>query len=310
MFMIYLCSISILKIKTVSFNIMKSASTATGSIQSFYTSPPSKSKSSLMVHTIFQDKYQMLWFITHITTLMGFFMYSMWVFNPEKHYLSLFPSYKLTNYSCVITYLIVIYKRYLCEDHIEQNEMGDKILISYILKTENVQLIISAFLWTFTRESFFKLVPFAIYSILNISCFLVFEAYPQAPFSEALAPLINFIKLPSLVFSAYVDIFIILLLLKEAYQNSSYYVFFLYTFIWGLKIDNSDASRIALFKIINIIDKGFNYKHVPKIVTFYWTVYKAEIFKLLSVTANEYEDDDDITETRESNFYSNSGKVE
>lgn len=261
-------------------------SPTTGSIQSLYSGIPSKTK-SLLAFTLFQDKYQLLWFLSHINTLLGFFMYSAWVFNPEKHFLSVIPWYKLTNYSCILTYTIVIYKRYLCEETFEQNEAGGRILISYILKTENVQLIISAFLWTVTNESFFKLVPFATYSILNISCFLVFEAYPQSPFSVSLAPFISYIKNPCLVFSAFIDIFIIGLLLDESYHNNSYYVFFLYTFIWGLKLDNSEASRIAVYKIIKVIDLGFNHTLVPDKITHYWVCFKQRIFRLLSISMKE-----------------------
>lgn len=261
-------------------------SPTTGSIQSLYSGISPKTK-SLLAFTLFQDKYQLLWFLSHINTLLGFFMYSAWVFNPEKHFLSVIPWYKLTNYSCILTYTIVIYKRYLCEETFEQNEAGGRILISYILKTENVQLIISAFLWTVTNESFFKLVPFAIYSILNISCFLVFEAYPQSHFSVALAPFISYIKNPCLIFSAFVDIFIIGLLLNESYHNNSYYVFFLYTFVWGLKMDNSEASRIAVYKIMKVIDLGFNHKFVPYKITHYWVCFKQRIFRLLSISMKE-----------------------
>lgn len=262
---------------------MTMKSPTTGSIQSLYSGIPPKTK-SLLTLRLFQDKYQLLWFLSHINTLLGFFMYSTWVFNPEKHYLSVIPWYKLTNYSCILTYTIVIYKRYLCEENVDQNDAGGRILISYILKTENVQLIISAFLWTVTNESFFKLVPFAIYSILNISCFLVFEAYPQAPFSVSLAPFISYIKNPCLVFSAFVDIFIIVLLLKESYSSNSYYVFFLYTFIWMLKMDNSEASRIAVYKIIKLLDSGFSHNFVPLKITQYWIYLKQRIFRLLSIS--------------------------
>ncbi|KAG0689617.1 hypothetical protein C6P40_004776 [Pichia californica] len=235
-------------------------------------------------------------------------MYSAWIFNPEKKYLAIIPWYKLTNYCCILTYSIVIYKRYLCDENINKNEFESNTLISYILKTENVQLIISAFLWTVTEESFFKLVPFAIYATLNLSCFLVFEAYPQTQFSISLAPFISFIKNPCLIFSAFIDIFIIGLLFHESFKKNSYYVFFLYSFIWCLKMDNSEASRIALFKILKVVDIIFRNQMVPKKINQSWLCFRMKILRLLSISNSG----NFIDSTNRPDFYSDGteGKVE
>lgn len=258
----------------------------TGSIQSFYNCETEKGKIKTG-SSFLQDKYQLVWLISHIITILGFLIYFICIFNPEKQYLSIFPSYKLTNYSCILTYIIVIYKRYLCDEIIEQKTTDNKTLISYILKTENVQIIIFAFLWIVTKASIFKLIPFVIYSFLNVSCFLVFEAFPETQFSLSLAPFINYIKNPLLIFSALIDIFVIGLLLYEAFQNNSYYAFFLYVFIWCLRMDNSDASRIAIFNIIQLIDKLLKNKLVPFRVRHAWLCFKMKVLRLLSFSTKD-----------------------
>ena len=245
---------------------------------------PSEKPSTWLSKTPFVDKYQMFWFFTHINTLFGFSMYTIWLFNRKTPFFAFVPWYKLTNISCILTYSIVIYKRYLCKDRIDQDEINGNILISYILKTENVQLIICSILWTATNESIFKLIPFAVYSILNVIFFFVFEAYPKSTFSVAVAPFICYIKDPSLVFSAFIDILIIGILLKESYTNRSYYAFFLYTFIWGLKIENSEASRIAITKMVETINPVLMNPYVPQKIQQFWCDFNSSLGQLLSIS--------------------------
>lgn len=258
----------------------------TGSIRSFYNCETGKDRTRTGF-SIFQDKYQLIWLISHVITILGFMIYSIGIFNPEKHYLSIFPSYKLTNYSCILTYIIVIYKRYFCDEIIEQKVIDNKTLISYILKTENVQIIIFAFLWIVTKASVFKLIPFVIYSLLNVSCFLVFEAFPETQFSISLAPFVNYIKNPLLIFSAFIDIFVIGLLFYEAFQSNSYYALFLYVFIWCLRMDNSEASRIAIFNIIQVIDKLFKNNLIPTKIKQTWICFKIKVLRLLSFSTKD-----------------------
>lgn len=241
-----------------------------------------KKQSNWLNKTCFVDKYQLLWFIAHVNTLLGFVMYVTCLLNPGKKFLEIMSWYKITNISCILTYSIVIYKRYLCDDSIERIEAGNNIFISYILKTENAQLIISAILWSVTEESIFKLIPFVIYSILNISCFFVFDAYPNETFSVALAPFICYIKDPSLVFSAFNDVAVIGILLNESYYSNSYYAFFLYVFIWGLKVENSEASRIALYKIVQFFDTILTNSYVPLKLRLGWSHAKNQICQVLS----------------------------
>lgn len=265
---------------------MRSASTTTSSVYgSYFNDTNKKHKQSVWLDaTCFQDELQLCWFLTHTFTVICFMFYNIVLFNPEKPYLNLLPWYQISNYSCILTYSIVIYKRYLCENKIDEKEIDGNILISYILKTENVQLIICASLWTFTQESVMKLIPFFIYSILNLSCFFVFETYPEAPFSLALAPLICYIRNPFLVFSGLIDIAIIGVLVKEAIENNTYYSLFLYTFIWGLKMENSDASRLALYKCMELIDAILINHYIPEKVQNIWRQIKTQFCQLLSIS--------------------------
>lgn len=255
---------------------MRSASTTNSTTCGSYYNCESQKRSSWLGSTCFLDELQLLWFATHALTIISFIVYSFIYMGARETFLSRIPWYRVSNYSCIITYSVVIYKRYLCKQKIENN-INESVLISYVLKTENVQLIICASLWCFTKESVFKLFPFFTYSFLNIACFFVFEIYPEAPFSVALAPLICYIREPLLVSSGIVDIINIGILAFEAFHSKSVYSLFLYTFVWGLKIENSEASRIALYKFLNLFEILFINTYIPSQIQNKWNDLKYQL---------------------------------
>lgn len=257
---------------------------------------PTQKHVILGMRSYFVDMYQFFWFMTHLNTLLGFFMYSIWLFAPEKKFLSYIPWYSVAIYNSILTYSIVIYKRYLCKDKLDQEEIYGSILISYILKTENVHLIINAFLWTVTEKSVFKLLPFAIYSILNISYFFVFEVFPTSSFSIAFSPFVEYIKSPALILSAFFDIFVMFILIKESYFKNSYYALVCYTFIWALKMENSDACRVALFQIMRLFNCLIKQKYVPSKVKQFWFSLELEFCQLLSISNEEVSQNSEIIE--------------
>lgn len=259
---------------------MKSASTTNSTAYGGYYNCNVHKRSNWLRRTCFLDELQLLWFITHVLTIVSFIVNVFILMGFNNPLLLGFSWYRFSNYCCIITYSIVIYKRYLCQPTIEEHTIHEGVLLSYVLKTENVQLIICACLWCFTQESIFKLFPFFTYSLLNVVCFFVFDTYPEAPLSVVLAPLIYYLREPMLVTAGIVDIFIIGILIKEGIRSKSVYSLFLYTFVWGLKIENSEASRIALNKFLNLAEKILFKIYVSSQIQYIWNYMK----KQLSIT--------------------------
>ncbi|GMF01433.1 unnamed protein product [Ambrosiozyma monospora] len=155
--------------------------------------------------------------------------------------------------------------------------------------SENTHLLVYAFLWLSTPPSILKIFPFTAYSFLNLSNFFTREYIPQHPFSKAARPLLYYIEDPLLILSAHFDVAIIAQLLYEAKQSRSIFVLGFYVFIWELRVEHSDASRIARNKIFSILDSILINDHLPGRITNCWIYIKrkAELLRFLFKNAVE-----------------------
>lgn len=227
---------------------------------------------------------QTLWFTVHFFTISGTTGYL-------NHALrtNLFNEmggtlwYNVAIYSCVITYALVIYRHMtlllthskkaknqndrdgflLSENLLTESTIEGIIPLAAILKSEDMYLLGFAVLALSSEENIFKILSFFIYSCINLLLFLVNDVYQNAPFSVAIAPLVNYLEEPLLLVAANMDFVIMLVYIKESLVKSQPYFFVLYTIGFCLKMESSTYSRIALHKMLQILTKVVVHSHLP-----------------------------------------------
>lgn len=206
---------------------------------------------------------QNLWAFSHVLTIFGTLTY-VFTAAAQNHLLSQF-SYKLSVLGSIITYLVVLYRSNLTvnEEVIEVDESKKRIAvvvdtqrisISELLKNENAQLLGYALLWWVTPQSGFKILPFFIYSLLNITTFVTTQIIPESSLTAAITPLLNYIEVPMLIGASHLDLLIFVIMLKQSLVSQSGYALFIYTFIWVLRFETSEASRSSLNIIVRLLD--------------------------------------------------------
>ncbi|ODQ78894.1 hypothetical protein BABINDRAFT_162560 [Babjeviella inositovora NRRL Y-12698] len=266
-------------------------------------------------HLIFS--LQHVWLISHAITLLSVFGYVFVSLDSATHSSTLRSWYLTADLATIITYSVVIYRRHLVTTVRNLGSLSvatpgstyppvyrhTRIPLSEVLRSENAHLLAFGLLWLATPQNIIKLLPFACYSFLNLGHFLINECFSYSLLSAAIAPLLAYLEAPLLLGAAHTDIFIILILLKETVQNRSAFALFFYAFIWGLRLESSDASRSSLYSVLWAIDLFFNRRDVPVNVRESWVHVKTGITTLIPLALEETSglddgtllDDDDIS---------------
>ncbi len=242
------------------------------------------------------DPLQYAWLLFHSTTLIGSIMYGISLLDNDAKIFSV-PWYNMVIISSIMTYGIVIYTGAVYTERSHTNSAASfhedierNVPLCRILKSENTYLFIYACLWACTHQSIIKISSFGIYSFLNLMNHIIFELFPEHSFSVCLAPLAKYIEGPLLIMSAHLDLLAIILLAKEAYAQKSLYCLIFYLFIWGLRVEYSDASRIAISNILVLINSLLFNNLMPQFVQKYWTEIRTAIIELFSLDKSEITD--------------------
>lgn len=214
-----------------------------------------------------QCHLQTFWSISHFITIIGSLLYVFALFRDNTRLQH--SSYKLTTWGTVTTYLIVLYRSNFEEQIVVNEEKEEVILepkvmcISELMKNENAQLLGYICLWIFTEATLIKLVPFFIYSLVNLSSYFTLDLIPNSGFSNALLPLLNYFELPLLSLASHFDLLAMSYLTKEAYSSGSAYPLVIYLCIWALRYENSEISRSSIKGIVTTIDQLFFMNFIP-----------------------------------------------
>lgn len=215
-------------------------------------------------------KLQNLWAFSHLLTILGTSTYLFAIISNNYH-LWVF-SYKVAVLGSIITYLVVLYRSNLSveEEVVDVDESKTRVELvvetqrisaSELLKNENAQLLGYAILWWITPESVFKILPFYLYSSLNITTFITTQVIPESAFAVAITPLLNFLEIPMLIGASHLDLIVFAVMLKQALISGSGYAFFIYSFIWVLRFETSEASRTSLNTCVNLLDELISADH-------------------------------------------------
>lgn len=221
---------------------------------------------------------QNLWIVSHILTLIGTSLYVLCLVrnNPDLSK----KCYRISILSSLFTYLVVLQRSRIEEEvQIYENQRvfvkTKYASLTNSLKNENAHLLGYIILWNFTKQSILKLIPFFIYSFLNISSFFILEVFPSSSLSIAVSPLLNFCEIPLLIVASYIDLFVIGVISKESFDDKDAYPFVIYFFIWLLRFENSEASRSSVGLIIRILDNYiFNSSLVSDSVKESWKQFR------------------------------------
>lgn len=206
---------------------------------------------------------QNLWVLSHMLTILGisFYLYGSLSQNSETE----FYAYKVGTMGSALTYLIVLYRVNFEEQVVEFNENKNEVIVktrimtmTEFVKNENAQLLGFVILWNFTPMSIIKLAPFFIYSSLNLTSFFTLEIIPNYSFSTALLPLLTYLEAPMLITASHFDLISFAVVIKECYQLSNVYPFIIFSFIWLLRYESSEACRSSFSFIISFFSTFFN----------------------------------------------------
>lgn len=234
---------------------------------------------------------QYTWLFFHGMTLIGSIMYGLSSLNNEAKVFVLFPWYKLVLLSSIMTYGIVIYTSAVyVENNSTENaisfsreDIRENVPLCRILKSENTYLFIYACLWACTPPHIIKISSFGIYSFLNLMNYILFELFPDRQFSLCLAPLAKYIESPLLIMSAHLDLLALILLSKGAYAQKSFNSLIFYLFIWGLRVEYSEASRIAISNILALINSLLLNSIIPPAIQNSWIKVRDATRELFSL---------------------------
>lgn len=241
------------------------------------------------------DSLQYLWVTSHSITLITTVCYVLRVSNLFTDAVPSQLLYRVSEVACVLTYTIVTYRRYslfisfLLKQ--EQNQVARRsVHLSEILKTENFHLLAFSLLWCSTNQNLFKLLPFTIYSVLNLSSFILNDLIPEYQISEALRPLMDYLENPLLILAAHIDGLVFGILIQECIEANSYYALVLYSLIWGLRVESSEASRCSLYTVLTIIDYFVYQDYSPEWLKNNWERIMRNITTLIPLTTFQKDD--------------------
>lgn len=206
-----------------------------------------------------QTRLQNAWFVSHIATLLGFSLYTVALVDGTRGNLQL-RSYALATSSMTLTFVIVMYRANFEEQLVINGDREEEIVkpkvmgVSELMRDENALLFAYVLLWDFTARSIAKLVPFVVYSTINLSGFFLQELIPQSNLSAALLPLFNYFEMPLLILASHFDLIVMAQLVRESIETQNAYPLVIYCWIWLLRYENSEISRSSVKLIVTFID--------------------------------------------------------
>jgi hypothetical protein len=163
--------------------------------------------------------------------------------------------------------------------------------VSELMQNENALLFGYVLLWDFTAESIIKLVPFVIYSMINISGFFIQELIPESQLSKALFPLFNYLELPLLITASHFDMIVMLQLANEAYDTRNAYPLVIYMWIWCLRFENSEISRSSVKAIVTFLDGLMCLNIIPMKLSFQYVEWRRRWTFMIPMERESINDD-------------------
>lgn len=243
------------------------------------------------------------WLSAHLITMTGsiYYFYSVILNN----HTDILLGYKASVVGSCITYSLVTLNHLmiLIEGHnkpISKKKVGSassksqasinlkETRFSNLLNTENTHLLAISFLTLTSPMNGLKLITFLIYSIMNLSTFVISDLFESNPVMSSLMPLLEYLVCPLLKFSNNVSFLLIFVYAKEMMFEQNYSSFLTYTLVYCLKLDSSQHCRDSLHSMLLFFDYFLISIHAPVTVLKIWHQFRIVMFNLIPTSENPY----------------------
>ncbi|KAF2279323.1 uncharacterized protein EI97DRAFT_172345 [Westerdykella ornata] len=240
---------------------------------------------------------QFAWFTGHVFLLLATLRYSVSyiTFNSGSRWAAF--SYRLAFVSATLTYGIVVYKAYRAR--LRANKPTGVISLA---ADENVQYLIMALVWLFSRQIPLAILPFAVYSIFHVLTYVrtnllpIFQPQPASqqagakPQQSALATtIINFVKEyydGSMTLVSILEIALWFRVLGSAllFQKGSWILLVVYTIFFRARYAQSSFVQGAIAQLTARIDAQLANQSTPPAARQAWATAKNVIKQAVEAT--------------------------
>lgn len=240
---------------------------------------------------------QFAWFAGHVTLLLTTFRYSLSyiTFNYYSKWAAF--SYRVAFLSACVTYGIVVYKAYRAR--LRANKQGGVLSLA---ADENVQYLIMALVWLFSRQIPLAVLPFAVYSVFHVATYVRSNLLPtiQPPTaagpagskpqgsaaSEAIGRFVKEYYDGSMTLVALLEIALWFRVLGSAllFQKGSWILLVVYTVFFRARVAQSSFVQEAIHQVTARIDAQLANQSTPPAARQGWTTFKGIVRQAADAT--------------------------
>jgi len=240
---------------------------------------------------------QFAWFAGHVTLLLATLRYSLSyiTFNYYSRWASF--SYRVAFLSACVTYGIVVYKAYRA-----RMRTGKQGGILSLATDENVQYLIMASIWLFSRQIPLAVTPFAVYSVFHVATYVRSNLLPtiQPPpasaaagskpaasgASEAIGKFVKEYYDGSMTLVALLEIALWFRVVGSAllFQKGSWILLAVYTVFFRARVAQSSFVQEAIHSLTARIDAQVANQSTPPAARQAWGTFKNVIRQAADAT--------------------------
>lgn len=240
---------------------------------------------------------QFAWFAGHVALLLATLRYSLSyiTFNYYSRWASF--SYRVAFLSACVTYGIVVYKAYRAR--MRTGKQGGPVALA---TDENVQYLIMALVWLFSRQIPLAVTPFAVYSVFHVATYMRSNLLPtiQAPPasgpagskpqasgpSEAIGKFVKEYYDGSMTLVAMLEIALWFRVVGSAllFQKGSWILLAVYTIFFRARVAQSSFVQDAINQLTARIDAQLANQSTPPAARNAWGTFKGVIRQAADAT--------------------------
>ncbi|KAK3201425.1 hypothetical protein GRF29_185g907406 [Pseudopithomyces chartarum] len=229
---------------------------------------------------------QFAWFAGHVTLLLSAFRYSLSyiTFNYGSRWAAF--SYRTAFLSACVTYGIVVYKAYRAR--VRQGKQGGLLSLAV---DENVQYLIMALIWLFSRQIPLAVLPFAVYSVFHVATYVRSNLLPtiqpppagaqpgtksQSALSDAIGKFVKEYYDGSMTLVAILEIALWFRVFGSAllFQKGSWILIVVYTIFFRARYAQSTFVQGAITQLTARVDAQLANQSTPPAARQAWGTFK------------------------------------
>ncbi|KAF2849717.1 hypothetical protein T440DRAFT_469124 [Plenodomus tracheiphilus IPT5] len=239
---------------------------------------------------------QFAWFAGHVTLLLATLRYSLsyLTFNYYSKWASF--SYRVAFLSACVTYGIVVYKAYRA-----RMRAGKQGGIVALAADENVQYLVMALVWLFSRQIPLAVLPFAVYSVFHVATYVRSNLLPtiqppqaaaagsKPPASGASEAIGKFVKEyydGSMTLVAMLEIALWFRVVGSAllFQKGSWILLVVYTVFFRARVAQSSFVQEAIHQLTARVDAQLANQSTPPVAKQTWGTFKNVVRQIADAT--------------------------